>query len=320
MTVLFLNQQAEDHPAYPVFVRALDGRYPVNVYDPAQPLAAQFEGVQVVVDSGGASATREMIDAALAAGVKLWQATTNGLDHVDVAYFAERGLPLAHSPGPLSAAPLAEHALLMVLYFAKNLHVNRTAPWQRTMNAELAGQTLGLIGFGASARELAGRAAALGMRIMAIDAAAVPPAESAALQVEFVGDPSQLDQVLAAADFVSLHVPLTAQTRHLIDRRAIALMKPTAVLINVARGEIMEEEALVEALRSRRIKGAALDVYAREPLDPAHPLLQLDNVLTTPHVAGFTDGTWRRRSEAAVENVVRVAEGRPPLDLVTSVE
>ena len=219
-----------------------------------------------------------------------------------------------------SAVPLAEHALLMILHFSKNLHVNRTAPWQRAMNAELAGQTLGLIGFGASARELARRAAALGMRIIAIDAAAVPKAELEALQVDSCGDPSPLNHVLAAADFVSVHVPLTEQTHHLIDRGAIARMKPTAVPINVARGAIVEEEALIEALRSRRIKGAALDVYAQEPLDPAHPLLQLDNVLTTPHVAGFTDGTWRRRSEAAAENVVRIAEGRSPLNLVTAVE
>ena len=279
MTVLFLSTPFKDHPAHTEFVRALRGRYPMTVYDPALPLAAQFEGVQVVVASGGAVGTREMIDAALAARVKLWQVTTNGLDHVDVAYFVERGLPLANSPGPLSAIPLAEHALLMILYFAKNLHVNRAASWQRTANTELA-----------------------------------------ALQVEFFGDPSQLHHVLAAADFVSLHVPLTAQTRHLIDRGAIMLMKPTAVLINVARGQIVEEEALVAALRSGRIKGAAVDVYAQEPMDPAHPLLHLDNVLTTPHVAGFTDGTWQRRSEAAAENVVRVAEGRPPLNLVTAVD
>ena len=109
--------------------------------------------------------------------------------------------------------------------------------------------------------------------------------------------------MLAQADYVSLHVPLTSKTRHMIDRQALAAMKPTAVLINVARGEIADEGALVEALQSGRIRGAGLDVFAEEPLPPDHPLLQMPNVVATPHTAGQTYGTSRRRGETCAENV-----------------
>ena len=106
----------------------------------------------------------------------------------------------------------------------------------------------------------------------------------------------------------------------MIDRRAFGLMKPTAVLINVARGAIVDEIALVEALKTGRIKGAGLDVFAREPLDPAHPLLAMENVIATPHQAGSTYGTSRRRAAAAAENVARVAQGLPPLHRITAID
>ena len=151
-----------------------------------------------------------LIDAALAAGVKLWHVTTNGTDHVDVAYFLEKGLPLANSPGRLSAVPLAEHVIMLILCFAKDLKHNRADGWQRAMGEELAGKKLGLIGFGASAREVARRAWPLGMRIMAIDVVAFPQAELDEFHVEFLGGPEQMDDVLGQADYLSLHVHLNA--------------------------------------------------------------------------------------------------------------
>ncbi len=113
-----------------------------------------------------------------------------------------------------------------------------------------------------------------------------------------------------------MHVPLTNQTRHLIDQHAFSLMKEKAVLINVARGEIVDNNALIGALTSGLIKGAGIDAYAEEPLAPEHPLLKLGNVLTTPHVAGFTQGTWHRRAKAAAENIDRLAKGLSPRNLV----
>ena len=318
MKVLYLRASSGLDRAYPDFVKAIDGRFPFDVYDPDKQPAEQFEGVAVVVDPGGAVGTRALIDAALAADVKLWQVTTNGTDHVDVAYFLEQGLLLANSPGRLSAVPLAEHVLMLILCFAKNLNHNRAAGWQRMIGEELAGKRLGLIGFGASAREVARRAWPLGMRIMAIDVVDFPQTELDEFHVEFLGGPEQLDCVLSQADYLSLHVHLNAATRHMIDRRALDLMKPTAVLLNVARGELVDEAALVEALQQGWIKGAGLDVFEQEPLPSDHPLLQLDNVILTPHSSGYTPDTPRRRMEAAVANVERIAKGLPPGDLVTT--
>ena len=139
--------------------------------------------------------------------------------------FWRQGLPLANSPGRLSAAPLAEHVLMLILCFAKNLNHNRAAGWQRMIGEELAGKRLGLIGFGASAREVARRAWPLGMRIMAIDVVDFPQTELDEFHVEFLGGPEQLDSVLSQADYLSLHVHLNAATRHMIDRRALGLMK-----------------------------------------------------------------------------------------------
>ena len=317
MKILYLRAPAGLDGAYPYFVKANEDRFPFEVYDPDRSTAEQFEGVSVVIDPGGAVGTRALIDAALAAGVKLWHVTTNGTDHVDVAYFLEKGLPLANSPGRLSAVPLAEHVIMLILCFAKNLKHNRADGWQRAMGEELAGKKLGLIGFGASAREVARRAWPLGMRIMAIDVVSFPQAELDEFHVEFQGGPEQLDHVLAEADYLSLHVHLNATTRQMIDRRALELMKSTAVLLNIARGGLVDEAALVEALQQGGIRGAGLDVFEEEPLPADHPLLQLDNVILTPHSSGLTPDTPRRRMEAAVENVERIANGLPPGDLVT---
>ena len=318
MKVLYLRAASGLDRAYPYFADAIDERYQVEIFDPDKPAEGQFEGVEVVVDPGGAVATRPLIDVGQAAGVKLWQVTTNGTDDVDVEYFLETGMVLANSPGPLSAVPLAEHALMMILCFAKNLNQNRADNWERIICEEMEGQVLGLIGFGASARELARRAWPLGIRIMATDAVAFPQQELDEFHVEFLGRPDQMDQVVAESDYLSLHLHLNAQTRHLIDRRVFGLMKSSAVLINIARGELVDEEALIEALQQGRIKGAGVDAFAQEPLPADHPLQQLDNAILTPHSSGYTPGTARRRMEAAAANVDRIAQGLPPGDLVTS--
>ena len=155
---------------------------------------------------------------------------------------------------------------------------------------------------------------------MAIDAVPAPQTLLDELHVEFFGDPRQLQKLLAEADYVSLHVPLNSKTRHMIDRGALLAMKPTARLINVARGGIVDETALIEALKSGRIKGAGIDTFSQEPPDPAHPLLHMENVVATPHIAGGTRETVRRRTKAAAENVFRVAEGLPPICQITSAE
>ena len=323
MKVLYLNVPGMLQPWYDDFRSAVGEGHTVCLYDPAKGMAGQFEGVDVVVDQGGSVGTRALIDAALAARVKLWQVLGTGVDHVDVAYFLEKGLMLANTPGPFSAVALAEHAMFLMLYFAKQFdeHVRnlRAEVFYFPVNEELEGKTLGLVGLGASGQALAARAKAMGMRIAAVDAVDVPRERLDELGVEVFAAPSELELVLTQADYVSLHVPLTSKTRHMIDRQALAAMKPTAVLINVARGEIAEEAALVEALRSGGIRGAGLDVFAEEPLPADHPFMKLPNVIATPHTAGQTYGTSRRRGEACAENVDRIARGLEPLYRITVV-
>jgi phosphoglycerate dehydrogenase-like enzyme len=265
-----------------------------------------------------------MVDDAAEAGVKLWQVLGTGLDHVDIDYIVNRGLPLANTPGPFSSVALAEHALLFMLYFAKQFPLSqqnlRNGVFYRPLNSELEGSTLGLVGLGASGRELAKRAAAFGMRIVGLDVE--PPLQAAldSLGVTYLGGPEALHSLLGQSDYVSMHVPLTRRTRHMLDARALACLRRDAVLINVARGEIVDQAALVDALRNRTLRGAGIDVFGHEPLDPDDPLLELDNVVLTPHVAGGTTGTSRRRAEAVAENVRRTEGGLPPLYAVKRAE
>lgn len=323
MKVLYLNVPGMLQPWYDDFRTAVGDGHTVCLYDPEKPMAGQFEDVDVVVDQGGSVGTRALIDAALSARVKLWQVLGTGVDHVDVAYFLENGLTLANTPGPFSAVALAEHAMFLMLYFAKGFdeHVRnlRSKVFYFPVSEELEGKTLGLVGLGASGQALAARAKAMGMRIAAVDAVDIPRGRLDELGVEVFAAPSELKAVLAQADYVSLHVPLTSKTRHMIDSRALAAMKPTAVLINVARGEIPDEAALIDALQSGGIRGVGLDVFAEEPLPADHPFMNMPNVVATPHTAGQTYGTSRRRGKACAENVERIAHGLEPLYRITDV-
>jgi phosphoglycerate dehydrogenase-like enzyme len=188
------------------------------------------------------------------------------------------------------------------------------APWP-----ELAGKTLGVLGYGRIGRCVARRARAFDMEVLAIrrDLARAAPDDLALLR-----GPEALDDVLRRADYVVIALPLTAETRALIGDKQLALMKPTAMLINVARGEIVDETALYQALASRTIAGAALDVWYRypatsAPTPPARlPFHELPNVLMTPHVSGWTEGTREGRAEVIAENVHRVLRGETPVNAI----
>lgn len=318
---LFLKQQHSLHDGWGTFVKIIDGRFPAAMWDPQKPFAEQVKGVSVVIDDGGSQHTHTLIDESIAAGVKLWVTTTNGLDHVDVAYYLEKKMPLAHAAGPQSAVALAEHVLAVVFYFCKNLHLNHGHDFKgRVLNTELEGKVLGLIGLGASGRELAKRATCLGMRVRAIDLFPVSAETLKQLNVEWFGAPDQLAELAAASDFLSVHVPNTSKTRRMVNAEIFAVMKPTAVVINVARGEIIDEKALIQALQEKRIKGAGIDVYDPEPPAADNPLLHMPNVVATPHIGGATDATHYRRLVAAADNVLHVLHGEPPENLVRSVE
>jgi phosphoglycerate dehydrogenase-like enzyme len=317
--VLYIPQRGNEEPWTSDFLASADGRVRVKVFDHDLPVAPQFAGIPIVVDLGG-HGTKEMIDAGAEAGVKLWQVVGTGLDHSEVAHIHASGIPLANTPGQFSAVALAEHALLLILFILRRMReaeLNaRAGVMYRPVTDEAGDQVVCIVGLGASGRELAKRANALGMHVLAVDTAPVPEADRNACGVSEFGGLDVLDAMLARADFVSVHVPLSDATRHLIDGRRLALMKPTASLINVARGQIVDEDALVHALTTGVIGGAGIDVFGEEPLSPQNPLLWLENVVATPHMAGATRGTSRRRCNAAVENVLRVLRGEPALYLV----
>jgi phosphoglycerate dehydrogenase-like enzyme len=317
---LFLPQKGNEEPWLGDLIEALGGEAALAVFDPEEDPAPQFEGVRVVVDQGG-HASRETIDVGAAAGVELWQVLGTGLDHAEVDYTLDAGIRLANTPGSFSAIALAEHALFLILYIAKNFPESernlRSGTMYTPLNTELAGLTLGLVGLGASARELAKRARALQMRIVAIDVVAIDAATVAELGVDWTGTPADLPRLMNESDFVSIHVSLSPETHHMIDAEMLALMKPSASLVNVARGAIVDEDALADSLRVGRLRAAGIDTFSTEPPRADHPFLTLDNVVATPHVAGVTFGTSKRRGAACAENVRRVAAGLPPLYEIT---
>jgi D-3-phosphoglycerate dehydrogenase len=320
MKVLYLAQPGTLQPWYDDVKNPCLGRHIVQLYDATLPLGPQLEGAQVVVDQGGSVGTPEIMKAAAEAGVQLWQILGTGLDHVDLTYLSECGLTVANTPGPFSAIALAEHSLFLMLYLLRHFpkvqqNIARGIRCD-PMADELHGQTLGIVGLGASGRELARRAHAFGMQVVAIDSLPWDPETADGLMIDFIGDASRLDEILERSDIVSLHVPLLSSTEMMINRDKLRLMKPTALLINVARGGLVDEQALADALRDRWIRGAGVDVFAVEPVATNHPLLSMDNVVITNHVAGMTSGTSRRRGLAVADNIDRVSQGERPLHVV----
>ncbi len=299
---------------------SIDPRHMVTVFDPDLDVKPQFADVDVVIDFGGKLGTYEMADSA-AGRVRLWQILGTGFDHFDVAYWNARSIPVANCPGSLSSPPMADCALMFMLMLARKWHCSqeylRRGDLYNPVCSELEGKTLGLIGFGASARELALKVRPFHMRTLAIDILDISTSDQLRYGLDSAGKPGDLDSVVAQSDYLSLHLHLNEDTRHLIDARRIGLMKPTACLINVARGALVDESALLAALRDRRIGGAGLDVFEFEPLASDSPFLELDNVVATPHIAGTTEGTSRRRAAFAAANIERIAHGLEPLSLVS---
>lgn len=304
-------------------VAAIGDRHQLRIYDFARPPAGQFDGVDVVIDHGGSLRSCELADAA-AGKIKLWQILGTGVDHFPLEYWCSKAIPVANTPGPFSAVALAECAMMFILMLTRRYPVARAQLEKGILygplGTELIGLRLGIIGFGASGQALAQRAAAFGLKLAAIDVRDVSQEEIARFPLEFAGKPADLDDLIARSDIVSLHLHLTKETHHLIDRRRLALMKPTALLINVARGALVDEAALAEALVAGRLGGAGIDAYSQEPPDLQSPLFHLPNVIATPHSAGVTDGTSRKRAQACAENVDRIAAGLEPLYLVCAPE
>lgn len=253
--------------------------------------------------------TRELVDAC--PKLKAIGVLRGGIENVCSEYARKKGIEVFNAPGR-NAEAVSDFTVGMIICEARNIarghHGILTGRWIRDysnsgMIPDLPGRTVGLIGCGAIGMKVAKKLSGFDMTLLGYD-----PFASAERYKEAGIEPVELDELMARADFVSLHARLTAENRHLIDARRLALMKPTAYLINTSRAGLIDEAALVEALRAKKIAGAALDVYEHEPPQPDDPLLALDNVTLTPHMAGGSNDAFfntpillRKRMEAWID-------------------
>ncbi len=238
-----------------------------------------------------------------------------GFDNIDVPAATQRGVVITNTPGVLTET-VADFTMALILGAARRLveadrytRANRWRSWEPMLflGQDVHDATLGLVGLGRIGSAVARRAHGFTMRILYYDVIRREDLE-AELGIEF----RPLPEVLREADFVSVHTPLTAETRHLIGREQMRMMKKTAVLVNTARGPIVDTRALAEALREGWIWAAALDVFEQEPVEPDHPLLALDNVIVIPHIASASVETRTKMALMAAENLLAVLEGRRP--------
>jgi phosphoglycerate dehydrogenase-like enzyme len=262
--------------------------------------------------------------------LKLVQVPAAGLDRIDPSALPP-GVWLANAYG--HEVGIAEYVIGAILTWNRGLCradvLLRRGEWDSQWAAgspppprpELGGKTLGVLGYGRIGQALARRARAFDMAIWAIRR---DPTQPVSWAPDFLGGPDALDELLRRADYLVVTSPLTPATRGVLGRRELALMNPTAVLVNVARAEIIDEEALYEALRRDAIAGAILDVWYRYPtgagptLPSCLPFHELGNVLMTPHVSGWTEGMLEARAEVIAENIRRAARGKAPLNLVAT--
>jgi phosphoglycerate dehydrogenase-like enzyme len=246
---------------------------------------------------------------ARAGRLRLIQVLGAGVDGVLPAPDLPESVVLANQRG-MSAEPMAEFGLTLVLALLKQLPffvtAQRERAWRRTLPVRAAGRTLGILGLGAIGEALAVRAAALGMRVIGTQRS--PKRHPSVARIE---PPERTDAVLAESDVAVILLPLTGETRGLLSRERLARMKPGAFLVNLARGGIVDEDALLEALRSGRLAGAAFDVFASEPLPPESPLWDAPNLWITPHMAGGFPEILDETTRLFAENVARLERGEP---------
>lgn len=274
-------------------------------------LLALVAGAEAVLTLLGDRVDDEFFDAA-GSQLRCVANVAVGYDNIDLEAAARHGVAVTNTPGVLDDAT-ADLTLALILAASRRLGeaerlVRSGAPWAWGMDfmlgRDLRGSRLGIVGLGAIGRRVAERARAFGMRIAYCARHEVDPALAATLEAERLG----LDELLASSDVVSLHCPLTPETWHLVGTSQLALMKPGAILVNAARGQVVDEGALVEALRAGRIAAAALDVYEHEP--SVHPgLLKLENVTLIPHLGSATVETRTAMAELAARNAIAAVRG-----------
>ncbi len=299
-----------DVPLGPAVLGLLDGRVELVPWQAANEAGA--EQIDAVYTYG-----HPTVDAVMLDRLPRLRVISNfgvGVDHIDLAAAAARRIPVGNTPGVLDGAT-ADLAFALLLAAARRvvegdryargpdfLHYDPSY----MLGREVHGATLGIIGMGRIGEQVARRARGFDMTVLYHNRHRRPAAE-VALGARYVSQ----DELLAASDYVVLNVPLTPETHHLIGRAELARMRPTAILINVARGPVVDTAALTEALAARVIYAAALDVTDPEPLPRDHPLLRLDNVIITPHLGSATEQTRQRMAEMSVDNLLAGLSGQP---------
>jgi len=252
---------------------------------------------------------REVLSSKAASKLKLISRWGVGYDSIDTAAATDQGIVVAYVPGLLNEA-VADFAFGLLLTLARRIHVGHLdmtqGQWRGVWGHDVHGKTLGLIGCGRIGLAVARRATGFSMRLLGYDIC--KNAEAEKLGMEFVS----LDELLAQADFVSLHAASTPANRGLIGEAQLRKMKPTAYLINAARGALIDEAALCTALHEHWIAGAALDTFIIEPLAPDHPFRKAPNILLTPHLASFAHETGERVSMCAAQAIADLVQGRQP--------
>jgi glyoxylate reductase len=280
---------------------------------PADELDALLDGAEGAITILTEKITPELLDRH--PSLKIVSNFAVGYDNIDVPAATARGVAVCNTPGVLTETT-ADFAFTLLVTAARRVvegvdyvRAGRWKTWGPTLllGRDLYGATIGIIGFGRIGKEMAKRASGFDMRILAYDSFRDEGAAKE-LGVTFV----ELDQLLRESDFVSLHCALTPETLHLIGTRELALMKPEAVLVNAARGPVVDTDALTEALRNGTIWSAALDVTDPEPLPADHPLISLTNCIVVPHIASATVATRNKMATLAVQNALSVLQGKNP--------
>jgi D-3-phosphoglycerate dehydrogenase len=283
-------------------------------FDSSQPLIDQVHRANVFL-TRSVPVTREVIDAA--PNLRLIQRPGVHVEAVDIAHASAKGIPVCHLPASHTDGghAVAEHALFLMLALAKCYPASSRSLQEGIVGAPLtrmlAGKTLGLVGIGRTGIDLIAMARSLGMSILAVKRHVTEAAAEEA-GVDWLGGMSDLPELLSRSDVVSIHLPLTAETEGSFGREEFSAMKEGAFLVNIARGQIVDREALLDALTTGHLGGAGLDVLWTEPVDPADELLSLPNVVVTPHIAGSTREGRKAVYDVVVGNIELVLAGRSP--------
>lgn len=308
-----------------IFKEILDGRlerhgFKSELIDMDKPLAPQVPDAEILINGTG-RIDKSIID--LCPKLLLVHQAGIGYDNIDVQYCTSKSIFVANVP-IANAISVGEHTLFLMMTLAKNMYLTSETLMKRRnpaiLGMELHGKTLLIVGLGSSGTEVAKRAKSFGMNIIAVtkDPVGYKPGREKLFFVDEVRSPAALCDCIPKADFISLHVPLTAETQGMIGTKELALMKKSAFLLNVARAPIVDREGLFAALKENRIAGAAFDVFWEEPASSEDKLLKLENFLLTPHIAGWTKESVEAIAEVITSNILRISQGSSPLTVVNS--